>query len=111
MFHGFCCPETGFGLPLPGACRFGGGLRQREKAQQALDGRPVAPDLSVPRPEGFVGGSPLVDERAERVDVRPDLRIRVGRRTAVDPDAPAPHLETKALVPQNYLVAGLQVAS
>ena len=58
MFHGFCCPETGFGLPLPGARRFGGGLRQREEAHQAFNGRPVAPDLGVSGPEGFVEVAP-----------------------------------------------------
>jgi hypothetical protein len=73
MFHALPFPGTGFGLPLPSNRRFGDGLRQREEAQQAFHGRPVAPDLDVPGPEGLVEVTPLVDERAERLDVRLDL--------------------------------------
>ncbi len=107
MFHGFRCPETVFGLPFPGACRFGGGLRQREKARQAFHGRPVAFDLDAPGPEGYVEVAPLVDERAERVYVRLDPRDRVSRRAVVHPDAPVLHLEPEGLTVEHQLVAGL----
>jgi hypothetical protein len=63
-------PGRGFGLPSPRILGFGGGLRKPEEARQAFDGRPVALDLYLSGPEGFVEVAVLVDERGERVYVR-----------------------------------------